>query len=170
MFKKVAKLNKKRYLRKQLCIVEDILEIMQNISNVDLTPKFVDVASVHHSLARCYNKIKDYPEALFSCEKSIVLLNTAFATEASHYKVLSFCYACQGQAMQHLGQNEKALSAFQNAIQYADSAEDWKDELEKLEFQLSVAKKRSNLNSLFYNFVADLTVLIDRAKSNGSVS
>ena len=146
MFKKVAKLNKKRYLRKQLWIMEDILEIMQNTSNVDLTPKFVDVASVHQNLAGCYNEIMDYREAIFSCKKSIVLLNTAFATEASHYKVLSFCYACQGQAMQHLGQNEKASSAFQNAIQCANSAKDWKDVEEKLEFQNFVGEKYPNMN------------------------
>ena len=145
LFRKGAKLYQLEHLEEHSWIkkMENTLEILQSIVGIDVETKAQYVARFYHSFAVCFYKIKKNDKANELCLQAVAVLKTVFASKASEYKVMSFCYYLLGCIETRRKEYKTAKSMFQQALKSAEEADDWNllDSNEKTQFLEKTSQK-----------------------------
>lgn len=113
------------------CLMDEILDEMQRVSEVDIRMKSSRVAWFLKYIGFCSDELEDYQRSLLAYNQAITIMKTVFGAEATYYKVLGFCYNNLAYVYEHTSQLKEAMKALRFAVDIFHDAIDWSSDEDK---------------------------------------
>ena len=108
--------NQENEIKEFFPLMDEILEIMQMASDVDIKEKCQLCASFLQIYGSCLNHTEDWIKSISVHYQAIGILKTGLATEAYEFEILGHCYNNIGIAYKSLSILKKAKFYFGKAI------------------------------------------------------
>ena len=111
-------------IRQNYSLMDKILKEMQKINDVDMKLKCRQVTWFLMRYGFCCNEAKDWMKSIEIHKQAIVVMETAFAEEATRCQVLGNCYNNLGVAYKNCNRLDEAKVCYQRAIEIFNKAND----------------------------------------------
>lgn len=138
------------------CLLDEILEEMQDVSGVDTLIKCSRVAWFLKYIGFCSDEMEDFQRSLVVYNQAIMLMKTVYGSQAAYHKVLGFCYNNLAYVYERTDQFHDAIKVLKRAVDIFHDAVDWSSEEDKARCiakavaTLQTLKERTPQCKLFY--------------------
>ena len=127
------------------CLLDDILEEMQNVCGVDTLVKCSRVAWFLKYIGFCSDEMEDFQRSLVVYNQAVTLMKTVYGSQAVFHKVLGFCYNNLAYVYENTHQLPDAIKVLKRAVDIFHDAVDWSSEEDK---SRCIAKALGTLQAL----------------------